>query len=88
MHDRALSFGSIERSEREQLMRDGSDALGPYRDVAWADFLISSWYLWFRLRDGAPPSIIAGECNLGVDVEFASFDAFLVALADGVSPRF
>jgi hypothetical protein len=43
-------FWSIEKILRERLERTGCDATGPYKELAFADVMIHSWFFWFRVR--------------------------------------
>ena len=49
MDDHEVSFWSITRVVTENDVQGGSDAHGPYRDVAFADWMIESWRFYLRL---------------------------------------
>ena len=51
--DGIVSFWSIDRIVSDAEVRAGSDERGPFRDVAFDDVVLSSWYFFFRVRDGA-----------------------------------
>jgi hypothetical protein len=56
--DRHLgNFWSIGRILSERVVRDGADNTGTYRDTAFADVLINSWFFWFRVRPGRGLSV-------------------------------
>jgi hypothetical protein len=50
-------FWSIEKILSVHIEREGRDARGAYRDLAFADVMVHSWYLWFRVRDGGLLSV-------------------------------
>jgi cell wall assembly regulator SMI1 len=50
-------FWSIEKILSEHIEREGRDARGAYRDLAFADVMVHSWYLWLRVRDGGLLSV-------------------------------
>lgn len=67
------SFWSSERFVAEHEVRNASDKRGAFRDVSFADVMISSWYFWYRVRPDGSVAVfaeLAGE-------ELPSFSAFL-----------
>lgn len=69
-----VSFWSVDRICRERDVASGSDALGPFMDVAFADVLIYSWCFRFRVRTPRLHVIADGQ-----SWEFDAFNSFLVA---------
>src|SRR6266404_1769963 len=51
------SFWSIEKILSQRVEREGRDAAGPYKELAFADVMIDSWFLWLRVRPGGRLSI-------------------------------
>lgn len=48
--DGLVSFWPIVRILSEPEVREGIDQKGPYRDIAFADVMISSWFFFLRVR--------------------------------------
>ena len=69
-----VSFWSIDRICTERDVASGSDAQGPFMDVAFADVLIYSWCFRFRVRTLRLHVIADGQ-----SWEFDDFNSFLVA---------
>lgn len=60
--DSLTSFWSIGRMLADPWSPAGSDERGPFRDLAFADVMISSWFICFRVRP---------ELGLSIHVEGA-----------------
>ena len=69
-----VSFWSIDRICREQDVCSGSDAMGAFADVAFADVLIYSWCFRFRVRAQRLHVVADGQ-----PWEFDDFSSFLHA---------
>src|SRR5262249_48462596 len=61
------NFWSIEKILSRRLERRGRDQAGEYRELAFADVMLDSWHLWFRVRSQGQLSVfvegMAEECN-------------------------
>lgn len=66
------NFWSIEKMTQDPWRPSGTDALGPYRDLAFADVLINSWFICFRVRPAAGVAVHVE----GALLELPSLDAF------------
>lgn len=55
-----ISLWSIPKILTEGERRSGTDAIGPFNDLAIADFLINSWFLYLRVRNGTVTVLIGG----------------------------
>jgi hypothetical protein len=51
--DGLVSFWPIRRIVSDPEVRAGSDERGAYRDIAFADVMISSWFFYFRVRSSS-----------------------------------
>jgi hypothetical protein len=67
-----VSVWACERILSENYVRRGADDRGEYTDVGFADVMISSWHLWFRVRDHKVSIFVDSTAE-----EFASFGSFL-----------
>jgi len=65
-----MSFWSIPKILNENERRDGNDPNGPFRDLAAADFLINSWFLYLRVRGSTVTLFLEGSGE-----EFPSLEA-------------
>ena len=74
-----VSFWSIERILSENDTRAGVDGSGPYRDIAFADFMIDSWRFYLRLRPDEAVSVYAEE---GGPEAMSLSDFFTLYLSD------
>ena len=66
------SFWSIRKMLSDSWQPSGSDAHGDFRDLAFADFLIDSWFICFRVRPRSGLSIHVE----GVPVELPTLETF------------
>ena len=73
MDNHTIGFWSVGRIISDPYVAEGSDLLGSFRDIAFADFMISSAFFTFRIRPHGPLSI----ASTATGVEFTSFSAFL-----------
>jgi hypothetical protein len=55
-----ISFWSIAKILNESGRSEGSDPNGPYVDHAVGDFLINSWFICFRVRNGKVTVFLEG----------------------------
>jgi len=56
-----VSFWSIAKILAVREIRSGADPNGPYSDLAIGDFLLSSWFINLRVREGAVTLFIEGS---------------------------
>jgi hypothetical protein len=66
-----MSFWSIGKILAERERRSGTDPNGPFTDLAFADFLLNSWFINLRVRDGSITIYLEGS-----EEEFDSLTAF------------
>jgi hypothetical protein len=76
------SFWSIEKILSQRLEREGRDTAGPYKELAFADVLINSWFFWFRVRPGGRLSIFVEGSDEEQPSLTAAFDSY-TALSEG-----
>lgn len=68
-----VSLWSADRMQSEREVMAGSDERGNFLQVAFADVMISAWFLWFRVRDGGGVTVFAEMTK----EEFPTFSAFV-----------
>src|SRR5262245_48767766 len=71
------SFWSIEKILTQWLEREGSDEVGPYQEVAFADVMIDSWFLWFRVRPPGQLSIFVEGSDEEKPTLCAAFERYV-----------
>jgi hypothetical protein len=76
------NFWSIKKILSERLEREGSDAVGPYRELAFADVMIHSWFLWFRIRPSGQLSFFVEGNGEEQTTLAGAFDRY-VTLSEG-----
>ncbi len=61
MDDHEVSFWSIARVLAENDVQAGADDHGPYKDIAFADWMIESWRFYLRLQGGEVVAVFAED---------------------------
>lgn len=69
-----VSFWSIERILSDPYVQSGGGGADAYRDVAFADVMISSWFYFYRVRSSGRVTIFVEATG----EEIASLDAFFL----------
>lgn len=74
--DLMTGFWSIDRILGDPQLNAGSDELGEYRDIAFADGMTQAWFLWLRVR-GSKITVFVEIAGLELPSLEALFDCYL-----------